>query len=137
KKLGLLLLVVTNQPDIARGAQNVTVVDEMNAKLKRELPLDEILVCPHDDADRCNCRKPLPGLMLQAATKYGVDLKRSFLVGDRWRDIDAGSAAGCATILIDFSYEERAPSAEPDIRVSSLEAAVQAIHETIAREKQG
>ena len=124
KDRGFLLLVVTNQPDVARGTQTLDVIQAMHSILRRSLPLDEFLVCPHDDRDACGCRKPAPGLLLKAQARYGIDLRRSFLVGDRWRDIDAGCAAGCRTVFVDFGYRERGPSAPPDTRVASLEEAV-------------
>ena len=117
---GFLLIVVTNQPDVARGTQQRSVVDEMHARLAAEVPLDEILCCFHDDADYCACRKPKPGLILEGARRHGIDLARSFMVGDRWRDIDAGQAAGCRTIWIDRGYREREPSRPPDARVKSI-----------------
>jgi transaldolase len=123
KDRGFLLIVVTNQPDVARGAQQRSAVEEMNRSLVAALPLDDCLVCWHDDADGCRCRKPRPGLLLQAAERFGIDLTRSFLIGDRWRDIDAGSAAGCRTVLIDLGYRERPPSNAPDAKVASLDAA--------------
>ena len=88
------------------------------------MPLDEFLVCPHDDRDACDCRKPTPGLLLEAQARHGIDLRRSFLVGDRWRDVDAGRAAGCRTVFLDYGYRERGPSAPPDARVASLAEAV-------------
>ncbi len=106
---GYALIVVTNQPDVARGTQTRTAVDAMHARLRAELPLDDILCCFHDDAARCTCRKPAPGLLLQAARARGLDLRSSFMVGDRWRDIDAGKAAGCRTVYIDHGYAERVP----------------------------
>jgi D-glycero-D-manno-heptose 1,7-bisphosphate phosphatase len=117
KAAGYALVVTTNQPDIARGRVTRETLDAIHARLRAMLPLDEIRVCPHDDADRCACRKPRPGLLLQPPA-YAVN--RSFMVGDRWRDIDAGRAAGChATILVDHGYGE--PLAhEPDVRVASL-----------------
>jgi D-glycero-D-manno-heptose 1,7-bisphosphate phosphatase len=125
KHLGFLLIVVTNQPDIGRGTQSREAIDEMHALLRRELPLDDVFVCPHGGgAERCGCRKPLPGLLLQAAAKYDIDLKRSYMVGDRWRDIEAGHAAGCATIFLDFHYSEKGPAVDPAITVSSLSDAV-------------
>jgi D-glycero-D-manno-heptose 1,7-bisphosphate phosphatase len=123
KEFGFLLLVVSNQPDVARGTQKKAVVEAINSVLKSALPLDDFFVCYHDDGDRCECRKPLPGLLFQAAKRYSIDLPSSFLVGDRWRDIDAGSSAGCKTILIDYGYRERPPSKDPDARVPSLRAA--------------
>jgi D-glycero-D-manno-heptose 1,7-bisphosphate phosphatase len=122
--LGFLNIVVTNQPDVARGTQTAASVDEIHAYLRSTLPVDDILVCEHDDADACDCRKPLPGLIRQAARKYDLNLSGSYLVGDRWRDIDAGAAAGCTTILIDYGYQERAPEHPPHVRVFSLEQAV-------------
>lgn len=125
KQQGLLLVVVTNQPDVARGAQTAEAVARMHQRLARELPLDDILVCLHDDADGCRCRKPKPGLIEEAARRHGIDATRSFLIGDRWRDIDAGHAAGCTCLLIDYGYRERAPSRPPAARVRSLEQAVE------------
>lgn len=124
KELGFLLLVVTNQPDVARGTQTLEAIEEMHSAMRRTLPLDDFLVCPHDDTDKCDCRKPKPGLLLQGQAKYGVDLGLSFMVGDRWRDIDAGRAAGCRTVFLDQQYQERGPSAAPDSRVDSLQGAV-------------
>jgi D-glycero-D-manno-heptose 1,7-bisphosphate phosphatase len=96
----------------------------MNAALSATLPIDEFCVCFHDDAECCGCRKPKPGLLQDAALRRGIDLRRSFMIGDRWRDIDAGAAAGCRTILIDRQYRERGPDHLPDCRVSSLSAAI-------------
>jgi D-glycero-D-manno-heptose 1,7-bisphosphate phosphatase len=124
KTAGFLLIVVTNQPDVARGTARREEVEAMHAVLRATLPLDACCVCYHDDGDACICRKPLPGLVIQAAAEYAIDLARSFLVGDRWRDIDAGAVAGCRTILIDRGYGERAPAHTPDARVDSLTKAV-------------
>jgi D-glycero-D-manno-heptose 1,7-bisphosphate phosphatase len=116
---GFRLIVVTNQPDIARGKMTRQAVDAMNAHLMRELPLDDVEVCPHDNADACDCRKPQPGMLLRAAQRYGVELGRSFMVGDRWRDIEAGRRAGCSTILIGDGYAEGIKS-KPDAQVATL-----------------
>ena len=124
KHLGFLLLVVTNQPDVARGTQTLDAIRAIHDVLRQNLPLDDFLICPHDDPDGCPCRKPLPGLIVEAQQRYGIDLTRSFLIGDRWRDIDAGRAAGCRTVHIDRSYRERGPSSPPDARVGSLADAV-------------
>lgn len=124
KSAGFLLIVVTNQPDVARGRQSREAVAALHAAITAALPIDEFLVCWHDDADRCRCRKPLPGLLLEASAKWSIDLPGSFLVGDRWRDIDAGFAAGCRTVLIDHHYRERASLHPPDYRTESLAAAV-------------
>jgi len=124
KAAGFLLIVVTNQPEVARGTQARSTVEEMNASMARELPLDGFFTCWHDDRDHCQCRKPKPGLLEEAARSLAIDLRRSFLIGDRWRDIDAGAAAGCRTVLIDHRYQERAPDHEPEHRSSTLEEAV-------------
>jgi len=124
KALGFLLFVVTNQPDVARGTQTLEAVQAIHDTMRQTLPLDEFLICPHDDGDGCQCRKPAPGLVIEAQQRYGIDLSRSFLVGDRWRDIDAGHAAGCRTVWLDRNYRERGPSAPPDARVESLPDAV-------------
>jgi D-glycero-D-manno-heptose 1,7-bisphosphate phosphatase len=120
KAAGFLLIVATNQPDIARGKASQTAVEEINKKLMQLLPLDEIRVCYHDDADGCHCRKPLPGLLLDAAKEHKIDLKKSFMVGDRWKDIEAGQAAGCQTILLQQHYCERASTKPADYVVDSL-----------------
>jgi len=127
---GFRLIVVTNQPDVARGTQTREAVEALHTKLKTELALDEFCVCYHDDADRCQCRKPSPGLLLGAALNTGVDLRASYLVGDRWRDIEAGRRAGCATIFIDHGYAERRPSGF-DAKVTSLLEASEWILRTI------
>lgn len=125
KEREFLLLVVTNQPDVARGNQKRDTVEEIGRRLRAELPLDDVFTCFHDDGDGCDCRKPRPGLMMLAAQQYGVDLSRSYLIGDRWRDIDAGANAGCRTIWIDRGYAEQPPSSIPDARVESLPEAVE------------
>jgi histidinol-phosphate phosphatase family protein len=125
KAAGFLLIVVTNQPDVARGTTRREAVEAMHAVLSAALPLDACFVCYHDNADACDCRKPLPGLLIQAAAQHSIDLDRSFLVGDRWRDIDAGAAAGCRTILIDRGYRERGPENPPSARVNTLTEAVE------------
>jgi D-glycero-D-manno-heptose 1,7-bisphosphate phosphatase len=124
KTEGFLLLVVTNQPDVARGLQRAEVVEEMHRSLKSQLPLDDIFVCWHDDTDQCDCRKPLPGLLLRATQRYDVDTGSSYMIGDRWRDVDAGAKAGVKTIWIDRGYAERQPSSKPSARVGSLLEAV-------------
>jgi D-glycero-D-manno-heptose 1,7-bisphosphate phosphatase len=106
KERGFLLVVATNQPDVARGTQTLAGVEAINAVLAAALPIDEIRICCHDNADGCQCRKPRPGMILAAAKDFGVDLASSFMVGDRWSDIAAGSAAGCRTILIARPYSE-------------------------------
>ena len=126
---GYCLVVVTNQPDIARGIVARTVVDSMHDWLKSTLPLDAILTCAHDDADQCQCRKPLPGLITQAARDLRVECTASYMIGDRWRDIEAGRRAGCKTFFIDCGYDEPAPQSY-DFRVDSLPEAARIILET-------
>ena len=131
KKHGLLLIVVTNQPDVRRGRTSRESVDEIHRYLARNLPIDDFFVCWHDDEDGCSCRKPKPGLLLEAAKQYEIDLARSYLVGDRWRDIEAGAAAGCKTILIDHGYKERLPEKLPEHCVHTLPEAVDRILEEV------
>lgn len=126
KELGLLAIVATNQPDVAQGLTPQSVVEEMHTILRRDLPLDGIEVCWHGDVDGCACRKPKPGMLLTAAARYGIDLNGSYMVGDRWRDVLAGQAAGCFTLFIDYNFvQER--SATADRTVSSLTEAVEFI----------
>ena len=116
RRAGFRLIVVTNQPDVARGTQTREAVEAIHARLMAALPLDEIRVCYHDDADGCLCRKPKTGLLTQGPA---ADLRASVMVGDRWRDIEAGRRAGCATVLVESGGRE--PLAhEPDVRVASL-----------------
>jgi D-glycero-D-manno-heptose 1,7-bisphosphate phosphatase len=98
-------------------------VEAIHQKLAAELDLDEILVCYHTDDDHCECRKPKPGLLLDAARRHQINLAESFMVGDRWRDVEAGQNAGCRTILIDAGYQERKPGQPPTVRVHSLQEA--------------
>jgi D-glycero-D-manno-heptose 1,7-bisphosphate phosphatase len=123
-----LTLVATNQPDVARGTILQSQVEEINLHLGGRLALDHFFVCYHDDADGCDCRKPRPGLLLRAARLLEIDLAASYMVGDRWRDIEAGKSAGCRTILIDYGYSERPGTLwvaqPPDAIAGSLAAAV-------------
>lgn len=127
---GYTLVVVTNQPDVSRGITSRETVDEINRRIASMLPLDDIYVCPHSDDDHCDCRKPKAGLLQQAARRHDIDLAASFMVGDRWRDVEAGQNAGCRTILIDDGYDERAPNHPPDVRVGSLREATDWILQT-------
>jgi D-glycero-D-manno-heptose 1,7-bisphosphate phosphatase len=112
------LIVATNQPDVARGDQSRENVERMNAVLRERLPLDDIVVCYHDDTNDCSCRKPQPGLLVDAAQRWSIDLTRSFMVGDRWRDVEAGNRAGCLTVLVRGSLEQIA--SDPNHTVDSL-----------------
>lgn len=119
KDAGFVLVVVTNQPDIATGRTPRTELDAMHAELRRRMPLDDIKACFHVEADGCACRKPKPGMILEAAAERGIDLGESYLIGDRWRDIGAGRAAGCYTIFIDYGHKQDGPN-DPDKVVASL-----------------
>lgn len=119
---GFLIIVVTNQPDVTKGLQKKTVIELMHKKLMNDNLCDDIQVCFHIDEDNCFCRKPKPGMLIYAAQKWGINLNKSFLVGDRWRDIEAGRAVNCFTYFIDYRYQEAAPI-NPDVVVSSLEVA--------------
>ena len=121
-----LLIVVTNQPDVARGTAKREDVEQINAFLSAQLPIDQFKTCYHDSDDGCDCRKPLPGSLLEAAKECNIDLSKSFMVGDRWRDIEAGSSAGCKTFFVNYRYSERRPET-PDFIVSSLLEAQQII----------
>ena len=105
---GYCLIVVTNQPDVGAGRQRLETVVAMHDHLRAILPIDEVRVCYHTDADGCECRKPKPGMLLAAAAAWQIDLGASYMIGDRWRDIDAGRAAGCRTVLVGGGYAERA-----------------------------
>ncbi len=133
KQLGFQLLVITNQPDVSRGTRSREAVEDINNKLAASLPLDAIMVCYHSDEDNCACRKPKPGLIFDAARKYDIDLSVSYLVGDRWRDIEAGKSAGCTTIWIDAGYRESQPVRGADARVGSLREATEWIIHSLAK----
>ena len=123
RRKGFRLIMATNQPDIARGRLTRAEADAMNGYLASKLPLDAIEMCTHDDSDNCDCRKPKPGLLLRAAARDAINLVQSFMVGDRYRDVEAGHEAGCRTILIGDGYGE-AFKAQPDATVRSLTEAV-------------
>src|SRR5262249_18554637 len=120
---GFPMVVVTNQPDVARGLQTRDRVEEINDHLLAVLPLLDVLTCFHDDADGCTCRKPRPGLLFQAAERWNLDLPNSFMVGDRWSDIAAGQSAGCRTVLVDTASCGR-DRCQPDRCVRDLTEAV-------------
>jgi D-glycero-D-manno-heptose 1,7-bisphosphate phosphatase len=123
---GFMLIVVTNQPDVARGTTSKATVEEINDYLASNLPIDEFRTCYHDSADGCDCRKPLPGALLAAASQHAIELRQSYMVGDRWRDIEAGHRAGCSTIFIDYGYDEKQPDST-DHRAHSLTEAAHII----------
>lgn len=123
KGAGARLIVVTNQPDVGNGLVDQEIIEEMHRRIRVELPVDDIRVCYHRADENCACRKPLPGMIHGAAEDYGIELEQSVMIGDRWRDIEAGAAAGCRTVFIDYRYEETRPTA-PDYIVGSLPEAV-------------
>ena len=100
KEMNFLIVVVTNQPEVARGLLAADELDAMHSYISRALPIDDIFVCPHDDEAGCECRKPKPGMLLVAAEKWDIDLSRSFLVGDRPTDMGAAHAVGAQGILV-------------------------------------
>src|SRR5438093_7258925 len=100
KAAGLVLIATTNQPGISRGYQNRRELDRMHDLLRKTFALDDFMVCPHDETDRCPCRKPKPGLLVEAAFKWHLDLDRSFVISDKWQDAEAARTAGCTSLLI-------------------------------------
>jgi D-glycero-D-manno-heptose 1,7-bisphosphate phosphatase len=128
QQAGFLLVVATNQPDVGRGTLKPEVVEAIHAEMCRQLPLDRVEVCYHpgQGLSDCDCRKPKPGMLLRAARELGIELAQSWMVGDRWRDVDCGHAAGCRTIFIDRDYAE-ALKQPPDFRVKNLREAAEII----------
>jgi D-glycero-D-manno-heptose 1,7-bisphosphate phosphatase len=128
KDAGYLLIIITNQPDVVRGKMKIETVETINQFLKDSLPINDIFTCYHDDLENCNCRKPKPGNLLKAAAEYNINILSSFMIGDRWRDIEAGESAGCKTFFIDYSYQEKQPEYY-DYKVKSLYEAAKIILE--------
>ena len=128
KAAGFLLVVATNQPDVGRGTLAKEIVEEIHAHMLAQLPIDRVEVCYHPGkgASDCDCRKPKPGMLRWAAAELNIDLSRSWMVGDRWRDVDCGHAAGCKTIFIDRGYAEELKQ-EPDFSARNLAEAVDII----------
>jgi D-glycero-D-manno-heptose 1,7-bisphosphate phosphatase len=122
KEAKFMNIVITNQPDIARGLMKWEELEKMHVFMKEKLLIDDIMVCPHRDKDNCLCRKPKPGALLEAAKKWDIDLKESFFVGDTWKDAMAGEQAGCKTILIDRPYNQGVAC---DYRVKNLNKVVE------------
>ena len=126
KSAGLLVVVVTNQPDIGNGLTDPVVIEAMHDKLSRAMPIDGVMICPHRQDAGCYCRKPKPGMLLRAAKHWKIDLKKSVMVGDRWGDIIAGKAAGCYTVFVNRGYKEPR-IATPDYYAKSLVTATRLI----------
>ncbi|PIR20192.1 MAG: histidinol phosphate phosphatase [Deltaproteobacteria bacterium CG11_big_fil_rev_8_21_14_0_20_47_16] len=115
---GYLLIVVTNQPEVPRKQLTIGQLTALHELMCRELPeIDDVYACTHDNEDNCNCRKPRPGMLLEAAKKWDIDLKNSWMIGDRAKDIEAGKAAGCKTCLIEYGYTY---PCDPDLTCKSL-----------------
>lgn len=121
RQAGLLAVVFTNQPDVGRGLVAPATLSRMHEILQAAVPVEDVLVCPHVDDGECACRKPKPGMLEEAAARWDLDLARSFVIGDRWRDIDAGRAVGCYSILVDRPWSECVTA---DARVDTLTQAV-------------
>ncbi|MBU6409769.1 MAG: HAD family hydrolase [Verrucomicrobia bacterium] len=121
KAAGFLLIVATNQPDVGRGSLAREAVEAIHREMLRQLPIDRVEVCYHAGRgdSECDCRKPKPGMLLRAAGELGIDLASSWMIGDRWRDVDCGRAAGCRTIFIDCDYAEELRQ-QPDYRARDL-----------------
>jgi D-glycero-D-manno-heptose 1,7-bisphosphate phosphatase len=127
KRAGYLLVVVTNQPDVGKGLISQSTLDQMHERIREELGVDRIEVCPHTQSDRCSCRKPKPGMLFSVASEYQIDLTKSFMVGDRASDVAAGLAAGCKTIFIDLDYVSELKPESPGHTVRSIAEAARII----------
>ncbi len=129
REAGFLLIVATNQPDVGRGNLERSSVEQIHVTMLKRVPIDQVLVCYHAGeafGQKCNCRKPKPGMLLSAAKAFGIDLAQSFMIGDRWRDMECGRRAGCRTIFVDCDYREVC-AVEPNYRVSNLVEAADVI----------
>ncbi|HWF45494.1 MAG TPA: HAD-IIIA family hydrolase [Bryobacteraceae bacterium] len=123
RNAGFRLIVATNQPDVGRGEIARELVERMHSRLCELLPIDRVEVCyDPGDGESSQFRKPNPGMLLRAAQSLGIDLKSSYMVGDRWRDIDCGYTAGCRTVFIDRGYRESLRE-QPDLRAVDLPSA--------------
>ena len=127
KDYGFRIIVVSNQPDLARGEITKGVIDLMAKRMRWEIPIDDVYICPHDDHHQCPCRKPKPGMLIHAASRWKIELSSSFMIGDTWKDMEAGKAAGCKTIILDAPYNQ---GVQCDFRVKSLSEAVELIIKT-------
>jgi D-glycero-D-manno-heptose 1,7-bisphosphate phosphatase len=123
RRAGILVVVVTNQPDVARGTATIAGVEAIHQRILDQIEVDAVVACYHDDIDDCQCRKPRPGMLTYVADQWDVALTESVLIGDRWRDVEAGKRCGCQTVFVDHGYDERAPDA-PDLTVGTLAEAL-------------
>ena len=124
KAAGLVLIATTNQPGLSRGYQSRRELDRMHEMLRRTFPLDDILVCPHDETDQCPCRKPKPGLLIEAGFKWHLSLDRSFVISDKWQDAEAARLAGSTSLLVQSPWIGKV---HRDFVISDLASAVEKI----------
>src|SRR5580765_7836908 len=132
KEAGLVVIVTTNQPGLSRGYQSRRELDRMHERLRKTFALDDILVCPHDETDRCPCRKPKPGLLIEAGFKWHLDLDHSFVVSDKWQDAEAARIAGCTSLLLKSHW---VGTVHRDFVLTSLSAIVEKILRLTAANK--
>jgi D-glycero-D-manno-heptose 1,7-bisphosphate phosphatase len=121
---GLVVIATSNQPGLSHGHLSRRELDRMNESLQRAMPLNDILICPHAEADRCPCRKPKPGLLIEGKFKWQLDLERSFVISDKWQDAEAARAAGCTSLILRSPW---AGSVHHDFLLSNFSAAVDKI----------
>ncbi len=129
-----LVIIVTNQPDIARNKMSDSELEKMHKKLCEQIEIDDLFVCTHDDADNCQCRKPKPGMIINAAIKWKIDLKNSIIIGDSWRDMLCGEKAGLITCYIDHrdNYNQNNKiKFKYDLKAKDLKDATKVIYETL------
>jgi len=126
KEMGFLNIVFTSQPDISRGFLKTEELEKMHRIISKTLSVDEIKFCPHDDKDNCECRKPKPGLIVEAVKKWSIDLDKSYVVGDSWKDIKAGKSVGCKTFLLRKKYNKDYKE-DYDFEINSLKQMVEII----------
>ena len=124
RESGFVTVCVTNQPDVARGTLPLKTAQDINARVRIASGIDDLVACYHDDADDCACRKPRPGMLIERAARWKLNLSASYMVGDRWRDIEAGQAAGCRTVLVDRRWAERQSEREADAVVATVSEAI-------------
>lgn len=125
-ELGYLTIIITNQPDIATGKLSLSLLKKFHNILFTKMRITDIFYCPHQESENCLCRKPKTAMIDRASIKYNIDLKQSFVIGDRWRDIDCGIKSGCKTIFIDYNYNEKLKKS-PHAIVSNLSSGVELI----------
>jgi len=118
-KANLEVVIITNQPDIGNGHTTFAEVNKINEKIMNKTGIEHFYICPHIESDSCLCRKPKAGLLIKSAFELGISLQKSYLIGDRWKDIEAGQKVGCDTYFIDYSYSEKKPT-PPYTKVTSV-----------------